>query len=320
MTNQLNQLTVKRKPLRLDTIDSLFSVRPDEIVRSLILLISWQACNDPLEFLNAEFLLKATIPALLAGLSWSLPLTAIASPASLTSVATITNRTSTCNNIPSLDFQRELTLTITSDENALCFWANKPDGTAYYNSPSDDLWKLSTIELLAGNGPLAPPNPCPISTNCSYTIHYNGPTYQCTDQPDFAIPTNASLTKDLLVPTGNYSYLTAQNILEDGNGQPLWWGNASIADVGNLTEPDFWVGWAINTTIPLADPITTPWDSVWGYQMDQKVMKCSMYTADYTYTLSWLNGVMSIDSTSRANFVPITSWSPDQLSIYPILS
>lgn len=115
--------------------------------RGLIIVLanSLKACQDPLEFLNPEFLLKAIIPALLAGLVWLLPLCAIASPASLTSIAQMVNESTTCGGIPSLNFTREETLTLDSWEEAMCFWDVKDDGTEYYNSPSDRLTKIATV-------------------------------------------------------------------------------------------------------------------------------------------------------------------------------
>lgn len=106
-----------------------------------------KACQDPLEFLNSEFLLKAFIPALLAGLVWLLPLCAIAAPASLTSIAMVTNATTTCDFIPSLNFSREPELEFTSDEENMCFWDLRDDGLSYYNSPSDHMIKISTVYI-----------------------------------------------------------------------------------------------------------------------------------------------------------------------------
>lgn len=127
----------------------------------------------------------------------------------------------------------------------------------------------------------------------------------------------------MLVPTGNYSYLALSSIAEDSVGRPLSWVNESKNEVGTLVEPDFWVGYVINTTIPLAEPITTPWGTVWRHQMTQEVLKCSMYTADLTYTLSWVDGVMTVGNYITENFNPMTSWTPeapDQKDHYRIFS
>jgi hypothetical protein len=80
----------------------------------------------------------------------------------------------------------------------------------------------------------------------------------------------------MLVPTGNYSYLSLSSFAEDDTGSPLSWLNESQSEVGTFVEPDLWIGYAINTTIPLPNPIITPWGTVWDYEMTQKVIKCSM--------------------------------------------
>jgi hypothetical protein len=136
---------MKNKLLKVKTIDSLFAVSQS----------AWgphntnitQACQDPLEFLNPEFILKAFIPALLAGLVWILPLCAIAAPASLTSIAKIVNETTICQDIPTLNFTKEaVPLAISEWKENMCFWSLKEDGTTYYfNSPSDRLVKISTV-------------------------------------------------------------------------------------------------------------------------------------------------------------------------------
>jgi hypothetical protein len=166
---------------------------------------------------------------------------------------------------------------------------------------------------------LQPLNPC-TGYNCTYTITFNGPAYQCVNETDFDLPSNNSVTKDLLVPTGNYSYLALSSILEDDVGRPLSWLNESQSEIGTLVEPDFWVGYVINTTIPLAEPIVTPWGSVWAHEMTQQVLKCSLYTADKTYTLSWRDGVMTIDNWTKDNFNLMTSWTPEETDIYRILT
>jgi hypothetical protein len=104
-----------------------------------------KACQDPLEFFNTEFILKAIIPALIAGLVWVLPLCAIAAPASLTSVAQVINSTTTCDFIPSLNFSREPLLEFTADQENMCFWLTRDDGLPYYAQPSSTLMKISTV-------------------------------------------------------------------------------------------------------------------------------------------------------------------------------
>jgi hypothetical protein len=182
-------------------------------------------------------------------------------------------------------------------------------------------WLLihSKVELLSANGALQPENPC-TGFNCSYSLTFNGPAYQCFEQPDFDIPYNKTITKEMLVPDGNYSYVALSSIEEDAYGRPLSWLNASQADIGALTEPDFWVGYVVNTSIPLPEPIVTEWGSVWRHQMDKKVLKCSMYTADQTFWLTWVNGVMKVENWLKSNYQLMTTWTPEETDRYKILT
>jgi hypothetical protein len=63
----------------------------------------------------------------------------------LTSIAQILNSSTICDNIPTLNFTRELALTFTSWEEGMCFWDYTDNGTEYYNSPSDRLTKIFTV-------------------------------------------------------------------------------------------------------------------------------------------------------------------------------
>jgi hypothetical protein len=62
---------------------------------------------DPAEFLDKDLFLGAFLPALLAMLIWLLPLSAIATPSTLTVVDGSKNYSTTCNNVSTLNFNRE---------------------------------------------------------------------------------------------------------------------------------------------------------------------------------------------------------------------
>lgn len=125
-----------------------------------------------------------------------------------------------------------------------------------------------------------------------------------------------------MIPTGNYSYFGVNDNLENvWTGCPISWQNLTDDEKGTFdSEPDLWVGYVINTTNLLPAPITTDWGSVWKYNYTQHVVQCSMFNASYSYTISWLNGVMSAQYASRQLGTRVTSFSPEQNSDYRILA
>jgi hypothetical protein len=268
-------------------------------------------------------MLKATIPALIAALTWVLPLCAIAAPASLTSVISFSTTPTTCHNIPSVDFSGESSLTISSTLNSIFFVDSGNDAVTYYDSPSTTLIKDVTITLLTGKGALAPSNPCPESGNCSYAIEFSGPAYDCQERPDYAPSANTSMTKAKLTPTGNYSYFGLSSIWEEDSGQPAEWFYPvnPAKDLGTFkVEPDLWLGYAINSTIPLAEPYITAWGAIWRHNFTQHVLQCTMYNATYSYDISWSNGVMIAINQSTQLHSPIPGSSPYSDSDYHVLA
>lgn len=140
--------------------------------------------------------------------------------------------------------------------------------------------------------------------------------------PDFDVPTNRSINKDWLIPNGNLSYIGLSSIEEDDFGRPIAWQNESQSgpNGGVLVEPDFWVGTVFNTTEPLAEPLVTPAGLTWNHNITTIIRKCSLYTSDQTFQMSWGNdGVMIVNGWTRENWQPMTSWSPEDAD-YKILS
>jgi hypothetical protein len=178
-----------------------------------------QVCADPLGFVNKEFLLKATLPALLAALTWTLPLCAIASPASLTTIAGVSNTSTVCKNIPTLNLGREdgfSDFIYDDSTQPTSFWDTVSNKPICYAGSSTFLARLSTLTLLGSKGSMQPLNPCPLPGNCSYSI-------------DFAE----------FIPGGNYSYYSLSRVAEDKDERPIWWNDASDSDLGCFrSEPE----------------------------------------------------------------------------------
>lgn len=229
-----------------------------------------------------------------------LPLCAIASPASLTSAANTLNETTFCKNIPTLNFNREnqYGLDIPGDtQQALSYWDFKADNkTFYFAGASMDLQRISKLSLLSKRGPLQPDNPCLDGKNCSYTISFDGPAYRCEEKLDFG--RHVPISKRDLAPSGNYTYFGYSSASEDKRGRPKEWVNATDDRLGVFhDEPPLWIGYVINTT----EPDTSPYRSIWPHKLNPKIMKCTLYSATYTNTMSFLNGLMSVNN-SRTNF------------------
>ncbi|KAI9860719.1 MAG: hypothetical protein M1830_006219, partial [Pleopsidium flavum] len=277
------QRTAQKHALQIETFDAMFS-----------------ACNDPLQFFSLELIRKATVPTLLAGLVWVLPLCAIASPASLTSAASSLNTTLTCDDIPNLDFSRENSYgpdSVNADGEGLSYWDFEDDNRVYYTGPSMDFQRLSTLSLLSKTGPLQPSNPCVGGGNCSYAVSFDGPAYKCEEQPDF--DSNIPMKKGNLAPDGNYTYYGYSSTSEEIGGRPAEWSNATDDKIGVFyDEPALWIGYVINTT----EPFNSSESSLWHHKLDPKVMKCTLYNATYSYTLSFMNGVMFVNN-SKTNFI-----------------
>ncbi|KAL3428460.1 hypothetical protein PVAG01_01969 [Phlyctema vagabunda] len=285
---QVVWLFVGRNDYEIKTLDALFSL----IYR-------------PLKFANPELILRATLPVFLAAICWILPLSAIVSPASLTSISGLLNSTMNCS-INSMDFSRENGYnidTVGALGEGLSFFSLDPNDnyTFYYNSASADLQKYTQLALLSDSGYLDLPNPCESGSNCSYAYSFIGPAYNCQARPDFSAATN--LNKSLLIPEGEYLYITASDTLEDPWGRPAEWQYMQAdnqTDVGTFfAEPSLWLGYSINSTEPLTD-VTS--DALWHYRMDQYIYQCTLYNATYDYTIDFMNGLMSIEN-STVNFI-----------------
>jgi hypothetical protein len=260
-----------------------------------------------LRFLNIELFLKATLPAILAGVVWVLPLCAIASPASLTSISGLKNSTATCKNVPSFNFELENGYNVNSYNDpgtGLSFYQLNPNDnfTFYYGSPSANLQKVAQLALLSTSGFLQLPNPCEGGSNCSYTFSFDGPSYSCQEQPEFANSTGA--TKSQLVPTGESIYIGASSGSEAFNGEPSYWIDMTPeneTDIGIfLEEPSLWLGYVINTTVFLESDENTNWE----YQMEQHVVECTLYNTTYDYAISFTDGIMAIESRNTTLIAP----------------
>lgn len=225
-----------------------------------------------------------------------LPICAIASPSSLVvKLSSSVSPGELCTNVSSLDFFR-------SSDNVwggasmgtteLCYWGYEEDTmTWYYDQPSFEFTKIAQL-WFPSTDPLPAGNPCPAGTNCTYNISFDGPAYQCNEEADFDGTSGQSL--DLLPPTGNVLYTCSQiqsDTRLDGLGVPDEWNSIPKNDssYGVFTrEWPMWIGYVRNTTRPAAANSTN--NTLWPFELERKVLKCTLNYATYHYNFSFENG------------------------------
>ncbi|RDW70126.1 hypothetical protein BP5796_08523 [Coleophoma crateriformis] len=289
---QLVWLSVKQQSYEIRTLNALFSI-----------------CYSPTNFLNPKLYREAMLSVIIASLVWLVPLCSIVAPASLTSISGLLNSNMTCN-ISTLDFQRENGYNaenINAPGQASALFSLDPNDnlTFYYNSPSMDLKRFFELASLSDSGFLKLPNPCQSGSNCSYNYSFDGPSYNCQERADFANST--SLNKSMLIPTGEWLYLSPSQTLEDPYGRPDLWLDMTAdneTDIGTFfEEPSLWIGYVDNTT----ERLDVDASAAWYYRMEPHVFECILYNATYNYTMTFINGDMNIGSLAVYPVSPLLS-------------
>lgn len=184
----------------------------------------------------------------------ALPLCAIASPSTLTSTSGFETIATNCSSIPTVNLTREIGYTLDEDQDdlsGLANWNIRADSEYIYDQPSPELQRLFQLSVLSTTGPIAPDNPCPAGTNCTYTTSFFAPAYGCEDRDEFGGP-GQQVSKSDMAPEGALLYASYSSLPmgpEDDNGAPLIWTNMSDAnpndpDIGVFTAlPSLWLGW-----------------------------------------------------------------------------
>ena len=245
----------------------------------------------------------------------ALPLSVIVSPATLTSIAKIQNTSTMCEGIQTIEFMHDNSVnistpaastTINDGRQGMAYIDNMPSNgsVAYYDRPSMNLRRLSTLSLLSNFGPLQASNPCLGGANCSYQISFNGPSYKCAEPSPFSKYT--TLAKSQLAPNGQAIYTSFTDIEEDQWGAPVEWQYMNIKNdstIGIFTqEPSLWIGYIMNTTNSI-QPLNN--SSPWPYKLEQHVQQCILQNSTYEYSISFVNGLMNIDSSKVSKQTPL---------------
>lgn len=286
----------------------------------------FNAEEDPSLFLNPETVTKASLVTVMALGLWLIPVaTIVFSPAALTFGNTLQTELLQ-RPVPTINFTAESFKdwrkpVVASDgtkKRSLVNW-NTTDLSAttsgwfdYYDQPSADLKRIS---LMAGyslkNEPLnrddARRASCGGDFNCSFTISFEAPGYNCqlfaqgTEDSEPLAATGQPINSSLLSPLGDDVYRTEVDIgnylrpqQADGGLSPK--GGVPNGEYDDLFgvfthEPVLWIGYSVNSSV-LIDP-NSPLAQNWTHQFNQYIYACRHYDTNYTVDFNYTGPFMT---------------------------
>jgi hypothetical protein len=234
---------VRRESIRLGGLDAMFGV-----------------LSNPLNFFNGDILVKTRILVLLALVCWLLPIAAILSPGALTG-----------------PFSEKLTLvdtqplTTVGSMNAPVLGPLDADvgfvevGSAgSFLGPTEQLRRIATRVLTSGEI-IALPSQC--GSNCSYTVSFAGPGYQCRKVD--SIPSDVNLTSSGGNPNTSPFIYVAEGRRYSATSSPSVWA-LSLADQGL---------WIVRNFNPA------------------NITHCQLYQATYTTTVQYSQNLPTFNTT-----------------------
>ncbi|KAI4917371.1 hypothetical protein J4E90_003878 [Alternaria incomplexa] len=268
--------TFRRKAMTINGIDGLFS-----------------ATEDPTQFfLNWEMIRSGKLATLMAACTWLLPLASVMSPASLTSELRTFNNTASCS-VATLNFTQESTYDFRDMskfwQKSLNFYnttepaeEERRDGDVYsavtgtgsffdyYDQPSKNARRLAFSSVY-----MQKPQPrenastvfCGSGWNCTYTISFVGPGYQCEDV-DNTDESDAPFASSELAPNGSLVYLADVGQGDYGYQDPV--DDTEFLGVFE-NEPNLWIGYAINTSEPYSHDAEPEYMAKWGNVHDHPI-------------------------------------------------
>jgi len=230
---------VRRNSYQIGSLDDFFSI-----------------LNNPLRFFSRALYGRAVVLFGLALVSWLLPISAVFAPGALTSMPP------SCPNF---------LITATTHKTTLVSPATVPI-LAPLNTYLGilDPAIAATVEaisyrVLFGGGIVPWTSPCGL--NCSYSISFVGPAYQCSD----------------LGPLSS----TSINLTEIGLSDRGWLGVPKFPP-DNSTILYFGLEYAGNATTPAGLLITA--------NNEQQTIKCELYNATYTATVKYVENEQTVQS------------------------
>jgi hypothetical protein len=238
--------------------------------------------RDPSEVFSIELLTKAPIQVLLGAVCWLLPISAIAPPSSLVAVAGTILSPNACPNVASLNFSRENDWSNFNSPptGSLSTW-KYDSGGRYLADSSSGIDRITAMLLASDKAPPSPHNPCPEGGNCSLSISFHGPSFQCEEREDFDSTSTGSL--DLLPPSGHIIFM---GFFDRFSIDPRTMTLAEESHNTSIQNPEqFWIGYVRNTTKPSKTGSSNA--TLWPFELERRVLKCSLHRARYIADLSF---------------------------------
>ena len=157
----------------------------------------------------------------------------------------------------------------------------------YYDQPSKNARRLAFSSVY-----MQKPQPrenastvfCGSGWNCTYTISFVGPGYQCEDVEN-TDESNAPFALSELAPNGSLVYLADVDQGDYGYQDPVN-GTASLGVFED--EPNLWIGYAINTSEPYSQDAEPEYKAKWG-NVHGKFWLCEPHVRDTPHTRKNLN-------------------------------
>ncbi|KAI0887696.1 uncharacterized protein GGS22DRAFT_177944 [Annulohypoxylon maeteangense] len=307
--------TVRNKFLSVAALDSLFA-----------------ATEDMSALFNTEVYQRAKIAMVLAIFVWLTPIMIILTSNTLTVRLVLRADNTTCPGIRTLNFTRdelEEWRTPTRIEGlygkSLSLWNTTSLDTAssdwfdYYTGSSNPLIRVATQAAFMGQ-PIgrtgADIDICGSGWNCSFTINFTAPAYECSELASGVgsdvkslgkqIPPDGFDTK-LLVPEGNYSYYaftgggdyaTPQMNMTMPGGIPTIQPPFPETLGAFRTEPAIWVGYSVISNPNEAIPLNSSYPG-WNESFIPKILGCEHYEAHYTVLFNLIGGRQFTNVTKR---------------------
>ncbi|KAI1092018.1 hypothetical protein F5B19DRAFT_492787 [Rostrohypoxylon terebratum] len=309
-------ITVRSKFLSVAALDSLFA-----------------ATEDMSALFNAEIYQRAKIAMVLAIFVWLTPIMIILTSNTLTVKLVLRMDNTTCPSIRTLNFTRDELEDFRNPTRiqglvgkSLSLWNNttpntsSPDWFDYYTDSSSPLIRVATQAAFMGQ-PIektdAAIDICGYGWNCSYTINFTAPAYECSELASGRgsevkslgnqIPPD-NFDTSLLIPDGIYSYYaytgggdySPQQMKETGDGGvPLTQPPFPETLGAFRTEPVVWVGYSViynpNEATPLNQSV-----SGWNESFVPKIIGCEHYEAHYTVLFNLIGGRQFTKVTKRS--------------------
>ncbi|KAF2265818.1 hypothetical protein CC78DRAFT_176879 [Lojkania enalia] len=302
--------TFRKKAMTINAIDGLFAVT-----------------EDPSQFVNWEMIRNGKLATFMAACSWLIPIASVLSPASLTAEVRTTYNETQCPAVAALNFTHESLYNFRNESNypgsSLVYYnttdvRSKEEGWFdYYDQPSKNARRLTVTSAYLRKPavfPNASVDSCGEAWNCTYSIGFQAPGYQCSEIANSSSPIPASeaipFNLSILAPLGNYTYYSSVDLgdyvnpqVESNNGMPIQ-GPPYPETLGVFqAEPVLWIGYTINTTKPY-EP-SSPYRERWYNVHEPKIFKCILHHTNYIFEMKYNESVQSAQRTAREFLKPV---------------